>query len=607
MFSTSPPPPPLILGRPYTAAVRQTPTVSLSGPLISRTLLIGAAAVALGVSAVVGRSLYASMWCSENAASRTSASGSWWSRVAQRLRIRNCDDDEDDDAFATGKGAASLFDEEKMKARQQLSRGKTKRIARTHNAITTTSPGDASGRVSEALPNPVGLGQSMEQAKKALTVLASAGSMEEREQHIKLVRAFLQREGGISYDDDDGSSTSSDSTDVSLNYHLATTMEGNARDELMMIVSNFAYSEFKARGNNSSSVDNHKNTDDMQINVMIKILEYLDMANEREKLRCRRIAMYRESGRSTPVSSIDASEGEEDDGSEEDGDGDDVVSSKFQQFALHCAAALYGKKSIIVGRDEDGAYGGDSPSAMARQALDFRSEVMPVNYGMIAGGSVLDRILSEGSTIRGDPALTDTLRDCYAAMRADHADMMEDGWDAEDDDEEVELMAYLQQADNSPHFHSREEMRRARQDPANDVRIVGMDSLAFGEEDAGGEWEDEMDHEGVTGTEEVDTEMDEEDDFAAAAPWSLRHKEIFEKRLFAYIRELAGSIALTDAMAEQVVSQEDARRQMARGPSHHQGPQPSSKPVVGVTPAAAVDDFVGGDEEWEDEGDWEDA
>ncbi|TPP50825.1 hypothetical protein CGC20_25690 [Leishmania donovani] len=509
MFSASSSPAlPVTLGHGYAAAMRQTSTTSAVGHSLSRIVAVGATAVALGVSAVLGGSLlYVSLHRAESAASEAGTGP---------LRICSCDNEEEDDAFATGKGAENLFDEEKVKARQKLPRGKAKGAAHSHasTATITAGAGAAAATVSAALRKLAGSAPPVSDAKEALTMLANTEEIREREQYIKLVRALLQREAGIAYDDDDDSSTSSDSTDVSLNYHLATAMEGNARDELLMAFS--AYGDFSDSAVYGSSIPDagDENAADLQLSIMIKTLEYLDMSNEREKLRSRRIAMYREAGHATPVSSIDAA-GSDRDGGELDEGGDVVVDPMHFQLAAHYAATHYGLTRPMDERDDDEGDGGDYPSAMERQAQRFQSMLlrpskmnMPAEDRMNSDDSVLDRILGEG------PA----------------------------------------QADNAQHFYSREEMRRARRDPASDIRIRD-----------------------------------------------------FERELFSRIRHLAKSFALTDAMAEREVSEEDARKRVAREQRRQQGIHSSAKAAVDPNPAAAADDLAEGTEEWEDEADWEDA
>ncbi|GET90343.1 hypothetical protein, conserved [Leishmania tarentolae] len=616
MFSASSSPElPATLRHSYASAVQQTSATSAVGQSIGRTAAVSAAAVALGVSAVLGGSLlYASLHCTETAAREASTSLSWWARAARRLRISSCDNDAEDDAFATGKGAENLFDEEKIKARQKPPRRKANDVTDIHasTANITASTGATAATVSAAAPKLSGSALPGSEAKKALAILANTEEIREREKHIKLVRALLQREADISYDDGDDSSTSSDSTDVSLNYHLATAMEGNARDELLMAFS--AYGDFSDGAVYGSSIQDagDENAADLQLNIMIKTLEYMDMSNEREKLRSRRIAMYREAGRATPVSSIDASEGDRDDDDVEDGDA--VVDSTHFRLAARYAAAHYGMPSPMDEGDNNEGDGGDYPSAMERKAQRFQSMLlgpsmmMPANDPMNTDDSVLDRILGEDPTVWANSAVPDAALNGYAALLADRADMMEDGWEAEDEEEEAELMAYLQQADNAQHFYSREEMRRARRHPDNDIRIVGMDDNALGEDDAENEWEDEDDDEDMADTEErEDAEMDEEDDLAAAVPWSRRDKRAFERELFSRIRHLAKSFALTDAMAEREVSEEDARKQAAREKRRQQGTGSSAKASIDPAPAATSDDLAEGMEEWEDEADWEDA
>ncbi|KAK7195491.1 hypothetical protein NESM_000476700 [Novymonas esmeraldas] len=627
---------PVALLRGYTAAPAQptcSSTPTSAGQLISRgTGVSVTAALAVGVSVVIGGSiLFASTRRSvtEPTGCRANSSSSWWASVMSRLRIRGAGgDDDDEDAFASGTGTANLFDEEKSKARQELSRSKRADMSRFQTAASSTAP--ASGARAAAASAIVTTTASAAGTKAAPATARVAGfstdadgaeRMQQREQHMRLVRALLQREAGIAYDEDDDedgdeSSTDSDVTDVSLNYHLATAMEGNARDDLLLAFSAYGEASDGAVYGSTTTGDSDPDAEDMQVRIMVKTLEYLDMSNEREKLRSRRIALYRQTGRATPVSFLDADdvhgEGDEDDG---------IARDMQHQLAARHGAAGFGVGGYMGEEDEDMGdldyeHGyGDYASALGRQTHRFESmmlgnTMMSSSAGgrADAGDSVLDRILGQGTSSRAGAAASGAGRNGFAGLHAEQADRMrmmeeEEGWGAaEDGDEEADFMAYLQQPDDAAHIYSRDEMRRARRDPAHDVRVVGVDDDLFGDEDAEDAWEEDT---------------DDEDDDEDVIPWSRRDKADFERELFARIRQLAQGLAITDAEADREVLQEDARkaaaREQRRQQQQQQSPPPKAKTAAAATapapstpPAAATRGDGESEADWEDEGDWED-
>jgi hypothetical protein len=615
------------LRRSYASAVEgATANTPRNHRTLSHTKVVAGvtAAVAVGVSVLVGGSLFyaaaqrkphgsegkaAPAAAASTAASKPAQGGestpSWWRRTLTLLGflIHRRPVEDDDDAFASGTGAASLFDEEKTKARQ-LTKGKSKAASRVGAAATVTT---ASG-VTAPSRKPGKTVSSARTKPDAATAIGFPSDIAEREQHIKLVRVLLRRQAGIDYSDDE-SSTDSDTTDVSLNYHLASAMEAKARDDLLMAFAAYEdYNDGVVFGSATRDKTTAEEGEKMQVDILVKTLEYLDMSNEREKLRCRRIAMYREQDRSTPGSSIGTAEAEE-----VDDDDDDSINAMYRQLA-----AQYGSMPLHEELDDesddagegDGVWRDELPSAASRRARQFQAIFGPSMLGMgtqtegnNAGDSVLDRILGQASSASaasgggnvGIHAHPIRPIPTTAANKHHDGDMMEEQWEDEDDDEETDFMAYLQQPDDAAHFYSRNEMRQALRDPSNDVRVEGPHNAIFDlhDDDAEDAWED-------------DAEEDEE----PAEPWSRQDKAEFERELFARIHQLASTYTLTAAMAEREVEEEEARklveRQQQREQKKQQKPQvsttkaPSGKAVQSLAPVVEEDD------EWEDEGDWED-
>lgn len=105
-----------------------------------------------------------------------------------------------------------------------------------------------------------------------------------REKALHMVRALLTKVEGVVYEDSDGEPTDSDTTNVSLNYAIATEIEGQTRDEVMD-----AYAVYM-----QALADKHhvpgEGEEDLEMTgiFLAKMAEYLDISNEREKLRIRR-------------------------------------------------------------------------------------------------------------------------------------------------------------------------------------------------------------------------------------------------------------------------------------------------------------------------------
>ncbi|EAN96267.1 Present in the outer mitochondrial membrane proteome 25 [Trypanosoma cruzi] len=119
-------------------------------------------------------------------------------------------------------------------------------------------------------------------------------SMAEREGALRMARGLMRQLGGGAYNEEGEnnnkneeeeaeSSSSGDETNVSLNYHIATELEKEARDSLVEAVIHSELLKMEAQG---------KRIDPSECaNILAKLVEYFDISNEREKLRERRIAM----------------------------------------------------------------------------------------------------------------------------------------------------------------------------------------------------------------------------------------------------------------------------------------------------------------------------
>ncbi|KPA80404.1 hypothetical protein ABB37_04648 [Leptomonas pyrrhocoris] len=610
MFGASSSPPKMELKHSYVAAVAGVATEANGNrrPLSRATVVVGAT-LAVGVSILVGgRLLYTAAHRTDEdekggvtSAAATEAIPSWWQRAWSNLRLHRFAED-DDDAFAGGTGTANLFDAAKTKARQ-LSKDKSKmgvRLGAASPPSTSVKPG------SLPMAKPDGSAD-----------IGYPSDIQERAQHIKLVRALLRRQAGIEYSDDD-SSTSSDSTDVSLNYHFATTMEATARDDLLIAFATYEdHKDEVALVGTAPEKNTEEEAEELQVNILIKTLEYLDMSNEREKLRCRRIALHREQGRATPASSTDAVYGGKD---------DDPINAMYRKLA-----ARYGPQHPYEEDDDDEDNGGeeegdmnrirdhDFPNAASRHARQFQAMFGPSMMGMDPSNgedrntadSVLDRILGQASAAaaknggRGGLMLSHHT----ATAHGNDEDMMEEKWEDEDDAEEADFMDYLQQPDDAAHFYSRKELRQARRDPDNDVRIVGSHGAVFGFPDDEAEAEEDWEDDGEDG---ADEEVEEgEEDMMPAEPWSRQDKIDFERELFGRIHQLANTYALTAAAAEREADDEDARKLAEREQRRRQQQQQQKSRVVPTMVATggnpqSLPPVAEGDEEWEDEGEWED-
>ncbi|KEG13887.1 hypothetical protein DQ04_00731090 [Trypanosoma grayi] len=112
-------------------------------------------------------------------------------------------------------------------------------------------------------------------------------STEERAQALRLARELLQQlhgpahEEGASVEED---SSDSEETNVSLNYHIATEMAKGARDSLVEAVVHGKVMKEHARGKQLTLAD--------FAHILEGAVDYLDISNEREKLRHRRIAAH---------------------------------------------------------------------------------------------------------------------------------------------------------------------------------------------------------------------------------------------------------------------------------------------------------------------------
>lgn len=596
---------------------------------MGRVAVVVGAAAAVGASVLIGGGLlYSAAHRTDKSSSdqmrtvapETSADNvlSWWQRALAHLPLRLSAED-DNDAFASGTGAANLFDNEKIKARQ-LSKDKSKAGATRAGAAATAFA---------APRKPEKAGSPPDTKLGTVTAIAYPEDVQERERYVKLLRVLLRRLAGIEYSDDD-SSSSSDSTDVSLNYHFASAMEATARDDLLMAFA--AYEDYN-EGLVSGGVPTDETTDEegkeLLVNTLVKTLEYVDLSNEREKLRYRRLALYREQGRTTPASLIDAAEDDEDDAEDDMDDVDDAdpINAMYRRLAARYGPQQhlyreFGDDEEVEGEGEGNGNANrdyDFPSAASRQARQFQAMFGPSMMGMDpqtegkgVGDSVLDRILGQASASAGMGGHADSTwpNSRYSKGAAAHGlhdgdnDWMEEEWEDEDDPEEADFMAYLQQPDDAAHFYSRHEMQQARRDPGNDVRVVGTHDSVFGMHDDDAENEDDWE----------DDEDDEDDEgrMARSKPWSRQEKADFERELFGRIYQLANKYTLTAAMAERETDEEDTRKAVERQQRRQQKQQlklpaatPASTSGAGKARPPSVP-VAEDDEEWADEGEWED-
>ncbi|KAH9599023.1 hypothetical protein LSM04_005986 [Trypanosoma melophagium] len=120
-----------------------------------------------------------------------------------------------------------------------------------------------------------------------------AVSTEERDNALNLARKMLSQLQGVKYDveekaeAEDGSD--SEETNVSLNYHIATELEKEARDSLVEAVVQSEVLKVEGQGKMLKPED--------YVDVLHRAVEYLDISNEREKLRQRRAVIHNNGSR----------------------------------------------------------------------------------------------------------------------------------------------------------------------------------------------------------------------------------------------------------------------------------------------------------------------
>ncbi|RNF08127.1 hypothetical protein TraAM80_02884 [Trypanosoma rangeli] len=112
-------------------------------------------------------------------------------------------------------------------------------------------------------------------------------SIAEREEALRMARHLVSQlcgEGDDAAKGSEGSASSDEETNVSLNYRIATELEREARDGLVATVVHGELLKMQAQGNSIDPGECEK--------VLRKLVEYFDISNEREKLRGRRIALH---------------------------------------------------------------------------------------------------------------------------------------------------------------------------------------------------------------------------------------------------------------------------------------------------------------------------
>lgn len=369
--------------------------------------------------------------------------------------------------------------------------------------------------------------------------------IEEREAQIKVIRALLNRVSDITYDDDNSGDDLSDETDVSLNYHIATVMEGDARDALLEAFD--AHEAYRENLMLSDSAMAEADIEEQSLSnaVLLGILEYLDLSNEREKLRARRVALYFNEGREAPISSS----GEEEDemvGLEKD----------FQSYMQSASQlAMQDARHFLPGMGEDGNC--DPLQVLFEQQYSSLSSGKPAlqaGFGFNGGAmeeTALDRLLRQDATKRSP----------QRALEVDD-DMMESDWEDDDGD----FSGYLQPSNTAAPFAGRLGTQRTRQSRCvssdNAIRVVDANGRDFKQG-----VESENDNAGLREEEEEDEEWEEEaESLDLSAPhWSRAEKRVFEASLFERIGLLAEAWNMTSTMAVMEIDREDAGKLAGRG------------------------------------------
>lgn len=390
----------------------------------------------------------------------------------------------------------------------------------------------------------------------------------ERAKVLNLVRALLKRIEGIDYDESDDDETDSDTTDVSLNYKIATDLELTARDELLAA---FVECDDKLSGAESEAIKAGEEPPDPQLEdfamMLAKAAEYLDISNEREKLRVRREAMHFANGTWPP----------------EDGPFRHAFSDPLARMLHHDA------------NDDDDDLEHEADTTRYRETLQQKATKLSNEYAAMLSQRVneMDRRLQQQQQ-----------QPQHHHAGRDAEERFEDGW-GDEDGEEAAFMAYLQQDDSALHVFTRDEMRAARQRrrSSHDVHVVGANGMDFNEEldkapfhdseDDDDAWIDEDD----TGYEEFDGDADfnddgddgdDDDDEDEAEPWNDEEKAEFEEDLVERVRDIAEMFGVTEAMGEREAVKEEEERRKHREEKAHRKTAPSASTAVGASMATAT-------------------
>ncbi|CCW67417.1 unnamed protein product [Phytomonas sp. Hart1] len=328
-----------------------------------------------------------------------------------------------------------------------------------------------------------------------------------REKKLNLARALLRRVEGVEYEETSDDETPSDETDVSLNYYTATELELKSRDELMEA---FSYYQNIQQNSVESAVekDGQAAFNDMGI-VLAKIVEYLDISNEREKLRVRREAK-RYDDRTKAFEGLHS-----------------FSDDKLPQLS----EAL----------PDPGLHARDSWLSPAPDAIP--SALNQLN--------MLDRMLEERDT---------------------DEEAFEENWSNGDKEAEA-FMEYLQQDDAALKFFTREEVRRNRQNrlrPASqnciddDVHVVASDGQNFNDVLAAisGEKVSETDDDFNYDLYDEDIPVEEKEE--PTNSWSNSEKAEFEANLSHYLHSLSEAMGVTGLLVEREALQFDAENERRR-------------------------------------------
>lgn len=486
--------------------------------------------IAVSVSACVAPAAAAAAGTPKETSSTPMATPS---KSASRGRAsKKNDEDEEEDMFNTGAEGPKMFSPNSpFPSRKSTSQGSP-----TDNVRDKSTSG---ATVTQNLaPAEAAEGVRKKKEKKKEEIWTS--SIERRTNMLNLVRALLSKLQGVEFEV--SSSDESEETNVSLNYHIAQQFELETRDELMLACQEYSalMAEREEQAERAGLPPPAVELEDAG-DVLLRMSEYLDMSNLKERLALRREEM------------------------------------RFAQSGEGGGSTAAIDRLLAQGpRRQRGGRGGEAEGELTEDAWedawdDGREEADFMAY--LQQDDAAERMFTRGE-------ISEQRRKKERA-----ADLLDDGGfghshhhDHDDDDDDMRVVGA-----NGGDFY--ELMRELKVRPFTAGHGDDDDGILDDEDD---EWMDDdedgddVGYEGFPGDEGADHEE-----------WDDEEKEEFEADLFEQILFLADSYGVTGSMGELALQQSYERQRQQRE-------QRVLKAVAAAAAELNAAPEAEEDEEWED-------